>query len=56
MLFALVVLGLLAVLIPGVGTEVGGSSRWVSAGPLSFQPSELAKLALILLAADVFSR
>jgi cell division protein FtsW len=55
-LFALVVLGLMAVLIPGVGTEVGGSSRWVSAGPLSFQPSELAKLALILLAADVFSR
>jgi cell division protein FtsW len=55
-MFALVVLGLLAVLIPGVGTEVGGSSRWVSAGPLSFQPSELAKLALILLAADVFSR
>jgi cell division protein FtsW len=55
-LFALVVVALMAVLIPGVGTEVGGSSRWISAGPMTFQPSELAKLALILFAADVFSR
>ena len=55
-LFVLVTLLLMAVLIPGVGSEVGGSSRWISAGPLSFQPSELAKLALVLFAADVFSR
>ncbi|HEY7875086.1 MAG TPA: putative lipid II flippase FtsW [Actinomycetota bacterium] len=55
-LFALVVVALMAVLVPGVGTEVGGSSRWISAGPLTFQPSELAKLALILFGADVFSR
>lgn len=47
---------LVAVLIPGVGTVAGGSSRWIPLGPLSFQPSELAKLALILFAADVFSR
>ncbi|MDQ4095178.1 MAG: putative lipid II flippase FtsW [Actinomycetota bacterium] len=47
---------LFAVLVPGVGITVGGSARWLGAGPLSFQPSELAKLALILLAADVFSR
>src|SRR5918992_2795018 len=47
---------LLAVLIPGAGTSVGGSARWLSAGPLSFQPSEIAKLALVLFAADVFSR
>jgi cell division protein FtsW len=47
---------LLAVLIPGLGVTVGGSSRWISMGPLSFQPSEIAKLALILFAADVFSR
>jgi cell division protein FtsW len=52
-----VVAGLLfAVLIPGVGVVVGGSSRWLSLGPLSFQPSELGKLALVLFAADVFSR
>jgi cell division protein FtsW len=47
---------LLAVLIPGLGVTVGGSSRWLNMGPLSFQPSEVAKLALVLFAADVFSR
>jgi cell division protein FtsW len=47
---------LMAVLVPGVGTLVGGSSRWISLGPLSFQPSEFAKLALILFAAEVFAR
>jgi cell division protein FtsW len=56
-LLVLVVMGLLvAVLIPGLGTAAGGSSRWLALGPLSFQPSEVAKLALILFAADVFSR
>jgi cell division protein FtsW len=55
-LFGVVTLLLMAVLIPGIGQEVGGSSRWIAAGPLSFQPSELAKLALVLFAADVFSR
>ncbi|HEX2240806.1 MAG TPA: putative lipid II flippase FtsW [Actinomycetota bacterium] len=53
----LIALGLLvAVLIPGFGVMVGGSSRWISLGPISFQPSELAKLALILFAAEVFAR
>ena len=51
-----VMLLLLAVLIPGLGVTVGGSSRWLSFGPLSLQPSELAKIALILFIADVFSR
>ncbi len=53
----LVALGLLVVvLIPGMGVMVGGSSRWISVGPISFQPSEVAKLALILFAAEVFAR
>ena len=52
-----VVIGLLfAVLIPGVGVTSGGSSRWISLGLFSFQPSEVGKLALVLFAADVFSR
>ena len=51
-----VILLLLAVLIPGLGTTAGGSSRWLVLGPLSLQPSELAKIALILFIADVFSR
>jgi cell division protein FtsW len=40
---------LLAVLIPGIGTSVNGSRRWIALGPLgNIQPSELAKLALVL--------
>jgi cell division protein FtsW len=47
---------LFAVLVPGIGVVVGGSSRWLSLGPLSFQPAEVGKLAIILFTADVFSR
>ncbi|MPZ68217.1 MAG: putative lipid II flippase FtsW [Actinobacteria bacterium] len=54
--FAVTLILLLAVIIPGVGVTVGGSARWLAFGPLQFQPSELAKLALILFLADVFSR
>ncbi len=38
---------LIAVLIPGVGFQVGNARRWLSFGPLFFQPAELAKLSLI---------
>ena len=46
----------LAVLVPGVGVRVSGSARWLGAGPLQFQPSEITKLALALFAADVLCR
>jgi cell division protein FtsW len=39
------------VLVPGIGIAANGSRRWLGAGPLQFQPSELAKLALVLYAA-----
>jgi cell division protein FtsW len=45
---------LLAVLV--AGRSAGGASRWLGTGSLQFQPSELAKLALVLFAADVLAR
>ena len=44
---------LLAVL--AVGTEVNGASRWIGGGFLQIQPSEIAKLALILYGADLLA-
>jgi cell division protein FtsW len=38
------------------GTNVNGSSRWIGSGFLQIQPSELAKVALILYGADLFAR
>src|SRR4051795_1040446 len=44
-----------AVKVPHVGIEVNGAKRWLGAGPLQFQPSELMKLALVLYAARVLA-
>ena len=44
-----------AVKLPGVGVNVNGASRWLAAGPVQFQPSELLKLALILYAAQLLA-
>jgi cell division protein FtsW len=56
----LVVLGTLAALLlpflPGVGTSVLGSRRWVSLLGLSFQPSELVKVVIVLYLASYFAR
>ena len=50
--------GLVAVLVLTlfVGTEQGGARRWVGIGPLSGQPSELARLVLALVLASVYTR
>ena len=45
---------LAAVLV--LGTRVNGARRWIGVGPLVFQPSELAKLALCVWAAAYFAR
>ena len=43
---------LIAVLIPHVGMVVNGARRWISLGPINFQPSEIAKITVLLYAAD----
>ena len=56
-LLAVSVIGLCLVLIPGVGTGDGTTAtRWIALGPISFQPSELAKLALAVWGADLLAR
>jgi cell division protein FtsW len=46
---------LLLVKVPGVGISVNGARRWLGAGPLVFQPSEVMKLALVLYAAKLLA-
>ena len=43
-------------LVPGVGITVDGSRRWLGAGAIRVQPSELAKLALLCSAPNVLAR
>ncbi|MGH7265163.1 MAG: putative lipid II flippase FtsW [Candidatus Rokuibacteriota bacterium] len=47
---------LILVLVPAVGQEINGTRRWLRWGPVSFQPTELAKLALVLYLADFLAR
>ena len=46
---------ILSVLVMLVGEEYNGSKRWLSLGPLSFQPSEFSKVAIILFLACLIS-
>jgi len=50
------ILLLVLVLVPGIGKEAGGARRWFKFFNLSFQPSELAKLVIIIYLADYLSR
>lgn len=55
--FFISVIMLLLVFVPGVGSKIYGASRWIQLGPFSFQPSEMAKLSIIIyLAAWLESR
>jgi cell division protein FtsW len=55
-LFVAALLLLVAVLIPHVGSVVNGARRWISLGFMGFQPSELAKFAVLLYAANYMVR
>jgi cell division protein FtsW len=46
----------LLLVVLGMGTNVNGASRWIGSGSLQIQPSELAKVALILYGADILAR
>ncbi|GAB3127748.1 hypothetical protein GCM10027289_05670 [Tsukamurella serpentis] len=46
---------LIAVLIPGVGSKVGGARRWIDVGGFTLQPSEIAKVALIVWGAHLLA-
>lgn len=46
---------LFCVLVPGVGQTVNGSQRWIGSGFLTFQPSELAKVSMILYGAHLLA-
>lgn len=51
----IVALSLVVVHIPGVGHRVNGASSYIPLGPLSYQPSEFAKLAVVLMGAHLLS-
>ncbi len=42
--------------VPGLGKEVNGNTNWLALGPLTIQPSEFAKLAIILWCAHIYAR
>lgn len=45
-----------AVLVPGVGVNVNGATRWLGYGPVVIQPSEVAKLGLLLFCSALLGR
>jgi len=54
--FAVALAALALCYIPHIGMRINGSRRWVGYGPITFQPSELAKIATIFFLATWFAR
>ncbi len=55
LIFAICIVGLLLTLIPGVGVKVNGAQRWIGLGSLRIQPSEFAKIGMVLMLAKYFA-
>ena len=55
-IYAVAVALCVVILIPGVGRSSHGQSRWIQVGPIGFQPSEAAKIAVIIFLAMMFER
>ncbi len=51
-----VLVSLILVLIPGIGTEIGGSRRWFDLGVISLQPAEFAKVAAVIVLSCAIAR
>ena len=52
-----IVFGLeLAVFLPGIGIEINGNRNWINLGLFTIQPSEIAKLAITIWAAQVLAQ
>ena len=56
LIFLFSIVSLVLVLIPGIGVVRGGARSWIGIGSVSFQPSELAKVSIILLISRYFSK
>ena len=54
-LFVFCMVCLVLTLIPGVGVKVNGAQRWIGLGPLRVQPSEFAKIGMVVVLAAYFS-
>jgi cell division protein FtsW len=55
-LYLVVLVGLVLVLIPSVGSQINGARRWLDLGPMSVQPAEFAKLAAVLVLSCAVAR